>query len=558
MDVGVDTKKALLSLLITALIVCLIVSAFLIKLSSLHTSQVLSKIVAHEIQLLNLMSENNTCPQKLPPDIQQLLIMEEQHIICIKGQNISPKYLITHQGITIQPDTITISVKENGKIAALSFNYSPTAHNRFHRIYISNHSNLIFSTLGASATLLNTKFFILSIPYGELSAVIIFGVTLIILTGYAFNTTMEKVRTELEERVFTPIKTAVTRLCNTACRNTPLNPKIPEDIRVLITIASAGETRLAKLLKLMKSAKHQKLEDFFKTHIPTIVDILNADGGSVMMKKGERYEIVSYSGIPDENIAYISSLLKNGDKLWSIKVLEDPGDIKYIQRTSDNPLFIHPESGFKTVTWLGIPITINGETVAVININYTSEVKIGNTDILVAKLVKAFIENNASFHRELNNALISLHRDYLTGLPDRKMAETIMRKLQMEGKRFGIIFLDLDNFSSINDTLGHATGDRILREIVQAIKMSIRAEDTATRYGGDEFLIIINTSNRETVEKIANRILDHIRKAHPDITGSIGMVLVSPDMSLAEAIEKADRAMYRAKKKGGNTAEWGG
>ncbi len=558
MEVGFNVRKALLSLLLMALIACLTVSALLIKFSSLHTSQALSETVSHEIHLLNILTKNNICPQRLPPDIQQLLIMEGQHIICIRGQNISPKYLMAHQGITIQQGTITISIKDNGKIAALSFDYSLTDRCRFHKIYISTHPNLIFSILGASATLLNTKFFILSIPFGGISVAIILAIGLIALTGYTLNTSMDKLRTELEESVRIPIKTAVTRLCNTACRNTPLNPKIPEDIRVLITIASAGEIRLAKILKLMTSAKHQRLEDFFKTHISTIVDILNADGGSVMMKKGNRYEIISYTGLPGENIAYISSLLKNGDKLWSIKVLEDSGDIKYIQRTTDNPLFIHPESGFKTVTWLGIPITINGETVAVINIDYTSEVKIGNADILAAKLVKAFIENSASFHRELNNALMSLHRDYLTGLPDRKMAETIMRRLQMEGKRFGIIFLDLDNFSSINDTLGHTAGDNILRKIVQAIKTSIRSEDTATRYGGDEFLIIINASNRETVEKIANRILEHIRKAHPDITGSIGMVLVSPDMSLAEAIEKADRAMYRAKDKGGNTAEWGG
>jgi len=559
MIIGSRAKKPLLILIISTVIIYTALSLVLIKISSLHASRAIGEIISHELHVVQLLAGYSSCPPKLPEDIRELLVMKDQHIICIKGQTLSPKYLATHQGIKVKADSITISTKVDDKIVVLTFDYSFSKQSKLHKFYISNSQSPIMDILGVAVQLGNNKIYVLSIPYGGLVAIALVGISIVIMAAYVIERTTTEVDKALTEQIIRPIETAINRLCNTACRNTPLNPKIPESIRILITIASSGEARLAKLLKLVTSAKHLKLEDFFKKHLPTIVDILNADGGSVMMKQGNRYEIISHTGIPAENIEYVSNLLRSGSsRLWSIKVLEDSGDIKYLLNTKENPLFIQPESGFKTVTWLGIPITVNNETVAIINIDYASEAQIGNADILSAKLIKALIENNASFHTELNRVLMNLHRDYLTGLPDRKMAETIMKRLQMEGKRFGIIFLDLDNFSTINDTLGHAAGDNILKEIVQAIKMSIRAEDTATRYGGDEFLIIINTSNRETVEKIANRLLEHIRRMHPEISGSIGMVLVSPDMDISEAIEKADKAMYRAKDKGGNTAEWGG
>jgi len=154
--------------------------------------------------------------------------------------------------------------------------------------------------------------------------------------------------------------------------------------------------------------------------------------------------------------------------------------------------------------------------------------------------------------------------DPLTSLPNRVLLKNRIHKtLQIakrEKKKFALMFLDLDHFKLINDTLGHDTGDRLLVYIANLLKAQLRESDTVSRIGGDEFVILIPSFNHlDDIKKVANKCLEALRGQHiiDDhhlyITTSIG-IAIYPDngTDLDTLMTNADIAMYDAKNDGKN------
>jgi diguanylate cyclase (GGDEF)-like protein/PAS domain S-box-containing protein len=153
--------------------------------------------------------------------------------------------------------------------------------------------------------------------------------------------------------------------------------------------------------------------------------------------------------------------------------------------------------------------------------------------------------------------------DSLTGLPNRNMLADHLKfaiSLARRQKReFALMFLDLDRFKDINDTLGHNVGDAVLVEIGGRLRSVLREEDTASRLGGDEFILMLPDSGYEGAALVAERILKAIgipcRVGLHDllVTASIGVAIFPGDgESFDELSRCADTAMYRAKREGGN------
>jgi diguanylate cyclase (GGDEF)-like protein len=121
--------------------------------------------------------------------------------------------------------------------------------------------------------------------------------------------------------------------------------------------------------------------------------------------------------------------------------------------------------------------------------------------------------------------------------------------------RFAVLFLDLDGFKSINDTLGHAAGDQVLAEVAERIRQDIRETDTAARFGGDEFVILLDGfPDEHTPDRVAERLAGSLRRPfHPHgqrvaISASIGLARSGdPAASSEDLLREADTAMYRAK-----------
>ncbi len=164
-----------------------------------------------------------------------------------------------------------------------------------------------------------------------------------------------------------------------------------------------------------------------------------------------------------------------------------------------------------------------------------------------------------TLYRELSQ------RDGLTGLYNRSYLEQVLnesvRHAEKTGKNLSFIMLDIDHFKNFNDTWGHQEGDRALAFVARIIRDSLREQDVATRYGGEEFSIVLAGADLF----IANIVAERIRRScetrsislgkYKTLTVSLGISLFRPGETPECLIRRADEALYRAKKNGRNRAE---
>jgi len=154
--------------------------------------------------------------------------------------------------------------------------------------------------------------------------------------------------------------------------------------------------------------------------------------------------------------------------------------------------------------------------------------------------------------------------DFLTGLPNRsaltQRLEQSITLAERHGKRAALLYLDLDRFKSVNDSLGHAVGDQLLQSIAKRLRSCIRHSDTVSRQGGDEFVVLLAAlENAQDAETAAQKIVDAMAPPHfiaghrLHVTSSIGISVYPDDGEDVEAMTRnADVAMYHAKRKGRN------
>jgi len=161
----------------------------------------------------------------------------------------------------------------------------------------------------------------------------------------------------------------------------------------------------------------------------------------------------------------------------------------------------------------------------------------------------------------------ALH-DALTGLPNRalfldRLSQAFSHRARHRSQNCGVLFLDLDRFKEINDTLGHGAGDELLRLVAERLRSALRPQDTAARLGGDEFAILVESIlSIADIQIVASRVLEKLDQPY-ELCGrsiragaSIGVAMAGPDHTAPELlIRDADFAMYRAKQDGGGRFE---
>ncbi len=160
------------------------------------------------------------------------------------------------------------------------------------------------------------------------------------------------------------------------------------------------------------------------------------------------------------------------------------------------------------------------------------------------------------------------HYDYLTDLPNRAMLLDVLNHSVALAKRnrnkVAVLFLDLDGFKDINDTLGHDAGDLLLKGVSARLKQTIRDADTVARVGGDEFIVVLDSIGTEVnAEQVAGKIITALSKGF-DLKGeachvgaSIGISLFPEDADdPVKLLKRADEAMYLAKQSGKNTCRF--
>ena len=177
----------------------------------------------------------------------------------------------------------------------------------------------------------------------------------------------------------------------------------------------------------------------------------------------------------------------------------------------------------------------------------------------------------------LNRFRVQMHReeslardsstDPLTGLSNRRAfdvqgPELALNGIQKKG-RYALMIIDIDRFKSINDTFGHASGDKVLKQVADAIASHARDDDLVVRYGGEEIALVLPGCDETRTAMIADRIREGIENSTVEVSGinlkvtvSIGYVVVDkPGMGFWSAFEQADSALYRAKNAGRNRVE---
>lgn len=179
--------------------------------------------------------------------------------------------------------------------------------------------------------------------------------------------------------------------------------------------------------------------------------------------------------------------------------------------------------------------------------------------VLTSALATYWIKHE--FVMPLNLAHTKANTDFLTGLFNHGyFQETLRNFFQDTEGELSLLLVDIDNFKSVNDTHGHAVGDTVLKELAKVLRSAVRESDFPARYGGEEFAVILPNASGRKAREIAERILYKVRNHHIvtpkvtlNVTVSIGVATKTAEMAAPrELIERADQALYHAKRTGKN------
>jgi diguanylate cyclase (GGDEF)-like protein/PAS domain S-box-containing protein len=272
-----------------------------------------------------------------------------------------------------------------------------------------------------------------------------------------------------------------------------------------------------------------------------VIFSFDIESNNIYLSKGA-FQIFGYS-----NEAFSAN-----PNLW--KEIIHPDDIDQVEKdeklllmgqpTSVEYRVIHPENEEKWVSKRSTPIQNEDGDGAVVRVNGYI------IDITERKLIDSQLKQMAFF-------------DDLTDLPNRKSLDRHIKKALARSKRHNhnltLMFIDLDDFKVVNDTMGHEAGDTLLKEVVDRVNHSIREEDLLARIGGDEFVVVFEETTKDEIEGIAQRIVDTVSlpymidEKEANISLSIGISMYPDDgEDKGTLIEHADQAMYFAKNNGKN------
>jgi diguanylate cyclase (GGDEF)-like protein len=217
---------------------------------------------------------------------------------------------------------------------------------------------------------------------------------------------------------------------------------------------------------------------------------------------------------------------------------------------------------------MAVPIVANDTTLGVVTLADREDGRPFTRNNLAAVRVISTLSSLALVREQLTRKSDALARaaaiDPLTGMFNRRYLYSRLTSELERSRRTGVLpalmMLDVDLFKHINDTLGHQAGDTVLRKVAEVLRRSVRVSDVGTRYGGDEFCVIVS-ENAATAPQTAERIRHRIESFRWDslgltqplhITVSIGVCTAEPGESTEALVGRTDQSLYEAKARGRN------
>ncbi len=240
-----------------------------------------------------------------------------------------------------------------------------------------------------------------------------------------------------------------------------------------------------------------------------------------------------------------------------------------VQDVREDPLFagrFDAASSFQTRAILAVPLKVRGRVLGVIELVCGDERSPFSEEDLqtltqIADYAAIAIDNAQNFERVQELTITDEH----TGLFNARHMRSLLNSEVARSKRFkhplSLVFLDLDGFKAVNDTHGHLVGSALLKEVGQVLLESIRAVDSAYRYGGDEFAIVLLETNLQSARVVADRVREGIRDRRfmadgglqLKLTASVGLASFPDDGGDTDGLVRAaDFAMYAVKARGKN------
>jgi len=304
------------------------------------------------------------------------------------------------------------------------------------------------------------------------------------------------------------------------------------------------------------------VDELLQSIIEQASEFLNAPFCEIMLKEGDELVVKAYT----RNQQFLEGDRVNRNEAHLSWQAFDTRLPAVVNDYSHWPLRRELYQDLQLSASASIPILAHGMSVGVLEISRTDAWKpFDPSEIHAATLftqLAALALDNAKLHDSLLQEAI---RDPLTGLFNRRfMEETLTKELgraQRKSHQLCVVMFDLDNLKDINDTLGHDIGDEALSQLGLLLRAKIRASDTACRYGGDEFLIIMPETNMENARQRMEEFRKEVRqirlinnKETKPITLSVGIAEFPEHGEMGtELLKAADNALYQAKQSGRDT-----
>lgn len=296
----------------------------------------------------------------------------------------------------------------------------------------------------------------------------------------------------------------------------------------------------------------------------------------------DTYSAAQHKALEDSEARFARALRGANDGIWDWHVDQDR---LYVSERWASMLDLNRDSiGESSASWFGrvhpddlpdfrqaIDAHIKGQTPSV---HHEYRIRQNNGDYIwvlvrgvaevttAGQLRMAGSQSDISARKDAEQRLNhAAHHDPLTGLANRMRLDEQMQKTFMKRRKGGaheaLLFIDLDRFKLINDSLGHNVGDRVLVEVAQRLRDALRPSDQLFRFGGDEFIVLLHELSCERdAEQISQRILDNLHQPlHMDdrvlvVSASIGIAPLHDHGKALDVLQAADLALYRAKSAG--------
>lgn len=308
------------------------------------------------------------------------------------------------------------------------------------------------------------------------------------------------------------------------------------------------------------------LKEVLSIIMQKITEILQPKDWALLLLDNEskklHFEVVV--GERSEKLKDVKLSLGEGIAGW----VAEKGEPLIITNAQEDPRFakrVDETSSFNTRSVICVPLKSKGRVLGVIElINTLDEGPFEENDIVFLQTIAdyaAIAIENALFFKKVQELTIT---DDVTGLYNPRYLHQILdseiTRSQRYNLTFSIIFLDIDYFKKVNDTYGHLIGSQVLQETAKVLKANLRESDIATRYGGDEFVIILPETNKMLAYEVAKRLHKALgnhsfinEELNIHLTASFGVANFPEDaLNKLDLIRKADMAMYRVKESGRN------